>query len=275
MKTMSLAFAFTTLLSSVPVLADDAKEAIQQAVDHPSRTPAYVKRDEFRNPVETLSFFEVKPDSTVVEISPGGGWYTEILAPLLAAHGTYYAAHFPANSTAEYYQRSRAMFIDKIASNPIYNRVKMTEFTPTADAEVAPAGTADVVLTFRNLHNWYNQKGDEAVLAAFKSFYNALKPGGVLGVVEHRLPQDKVNSEWKQTGYFPQQLAIELAQQAGFEFEASSEINANSKDTADHPKGVWTLPPSLALKEQDNAKYQAIGESDRMTLKFRKPLTKQ
>ncbi len=134
-----------------------------------------------------------------------------------------------------------------------------------------PAGSADVVLTFRNLHNWYMQKGDESLLNAYKSFYAALKPGGVLGVVEHRLPAAKLNTDWTKSGYMPQSLAIKLAEEAGFVLEGTSEVNANPKDTADHPQGVWTLPPSLALKEQDKAKYQAIGESDRMTLKFRKP----
>ena len=208
----------------------------------------------------------------MVEISPGGGWYTEILALLLAAHGTYYAAHFPADSSSDYYKRSRANFVEKLASKPVFNRVILTEFAPGNSNNIAPAGTADVVLTFRNLHNWYSNGGDEGMVTIFKDFYKALKPGGVLGVVEHRLPADKQSGDWQKTGYFPQALAVKLATQAGFVLEASSEINANPQDTADHPKGVWTLPPSLSLKEQDKEKYLAIGESDRMTLKFTKPM---
>ena len=245
--------------------------AIQAAVEHSSRTAANKARDHYRNPVETLSFFEVAPHSTVVEISPGAGWYTEILAPLLHQQGTLYAAHFPANSSSEFAQRSRASFAEKMASHPVYSKVQMTEFAPVASIQIAPDASADVVLTFRNLHNWYMQGGEDAMRIAFNHFYRALKPGGVLGVVEHRLPEAKRDSDWTQSGYFPQSLAIELAEQAGFVFEASSEINANPRDTADHPRGVWTLPPSLRLGEQDRDRYLAIGESDRMTLKFRKP----
>lgn len=278
MKTLTLATVLSALLLSPLASASTpptqaAAEALQLAVDHPSRSPANVARDKYRNPVATLQFFDVTPNSTVVEIAPGGGWYTEILAPLLAAHGTYYAAHFPADSSSDYYKRSRAAFVEKLAANPVYNRVQLTEFAPGNSSAIAPAGSADVVLTFRNLHNWYGNGGDEGMVAIFKDFHNALKPGGVLGVVEHRLPADKASGDWQKTGYFPQALAIKLAEQAGFVFEAESNINANPKDTADHPGGVWTLPPVLRLKEQDKEKYLAIGESDRMTLKFRKPVS--
>ncbi|MDP2714665.1 class I SAM-dependent methyltransferase [Rheinheimera sp.] len=278
MKTIKLAVALSALLlSPLAVAGSNDKqqaEALQLAVDHQSRSPANVARDKYRNPVATLQFFEVTPASTVVEISPGAGWYTEILAPLLAAHGTYYAAHFPADSSSDYAKRNRAAFVEKLAANPVYNRVQLTEFAPGNSGAIAPAGSADVVLTFRNLHNWYGNGGDAGMLAIFKDFYTALKPGGVLGVVEHRLPADKMSGDWQKSGYFPQALAVKLAEQAGFVFEAQSEINANPKDSADHPGGVWTLPPVLRLKEQDKDKYLAIGESDRMTLKFRKPVTK-
>jgi predicted methyltransferase len=262
----------TLLFSAAPsfnVQADEA--ALKAAVNHPVRSSANKARDVHRHPVETLSFFEVTPKSTVVEISPGSGWYTEILAPLLKAEGKYYAAHQPADATSDYAKKSRAAFVEKLAADPVYSSVAVTGFAPTAGYEVAPAGSADVVVTFRNLHNWYMQKGDESLLNAYKSFYTALKPGGVLGVVEHRLPASKLNTDWTKSGYMPQSLAIKLAEEAGFVLEGTSEVNANPKDTADHPQGVWTLPPSLALKDQDKAKYLAIGESDRMTLKFRKP----
>lgn len=272
MKTIKLAVALSALLLSPLASAQSSTEALQLAVDHPSRTPANTERDKYRNPVATLAFFDVTPNSTVVEISPGGGWYTEILAPLLAAHGTLYAAHFPADSSSDYFKRSRAAFVEKLSANPVYSRVQLTEFAPGNSAAIAPAGSADVVLTFRNLHNWYNSGGDEGMVAIFKDFYQALKPGGVLGVVEHRLPEGKMTGEWIKSGYFPEQLTIKLAQQAGFELEAKSEINANPNDTADHPGGVWSLPPVLRFKEQDKEKYLAIGESDRMTLKFRKPM---
>lgn len=273
MKALTPFVVISTLLfaaaPSFNVQADEA--AIKAAVNHPVRSSGNKARDVHRHPVETLSFFEVKPTSTVVEISPGSGWYTEILAPLLKEQGKYYAAHQPADASSDYAKKSRAAFIEKLAADPVFSAVTVTGFAPTAGYEVAPAGSADVVLTFRNLHNWYMQKGDESLLNAYKSFYAALKPGGVLGVVEHRLPAAKLNTDWTKSGYMPQSLAIKLAEEAGFVLEGTSEVNANPKDTADHPQGVWTLPPSLALKEQDKAKYQAIGESDRMTLKFRKP----
>lgn len=260
---------FIAIVFSGSLVASEA--AIQAAVDHPSRTEANKTRDNFRNPVATLHFFGVQPQHTVVEISPGAGWYTEILAPLLHDEGTLYAAHFPANSSSDFAQRSRAAFREKMASHPIYSRVQLSEFAPVEGVQIAPDNSADRVLTFRNLHNWYMQGGDDAMRLAFNHFYRALKPGGVLGVVEHRLPEDRRDSDWVNSGYFPQSLAIELATEAGFEFVGSSDVNANPRDTADHPRGVWTLPPSLRLGEQDRDRYLAIGESDRMTLKFRKP----
>jgi predicted methyltransferase len=262
----------TLLFSAAPVLAATANEAaIQAAVNHPVRSAANKARDVHRHPVETLSFFEVTPKSTVVEVSPGGGWYTEILAPLLKAEGKYYAAHQPADAKSEYAKKSLAAYQAKLAADPVFSSVTVTGFAADKVYEIAPAGSADVVLTFRNLHNWYMQKGEESLLTAYKSFYTALKPGGVLGVVEHRLPEAKASGDWTKSGYMPQSLAVKVALQAGFVLEGTSEVNANPKDTADHPQGVWTLPPSLALKDQDKAKYLAIGESDRMTLKFRKP----
>lgn len=259
----------STLLISIPASA--AESAIQAAVDHPSRSDVNKTRDRYRNPVETLSFFGVTPSSHVVEISPGGGWYTEILAPLLREDGQLYAAHFPASSSSDYAQRTLQAFKAKMAADEVYSNVKLTEFAAADGVEIAPANSADVVLTFRNLHNWYNQGQEAAMLTAFHHFYTALKPGGVLGVVEHRLPEDRLQTDWQASGYFPQSLAVELAERVGFELVATSEINSNHQDSADYPRGVWTLPPSLRLGEQDRDRYLAIGESDRMTLKFRKP----
>lgn len=268
-KFVVLAGLFTCTINALPSYA--ATKALKEAINHPSRSAVNKARDVHRHPYETLSFFDVKADSTVVEISPGGGWYTEILAPLLKEKGKYYAAHQPADATSEYAKRTRAAYMEKLASDPVYNAVTVTGFAPDKFYEVAPAGTADVVLTFRNLHNWYEKdQGEASLLTAFKTFHTALKPGGVLGVVEHRLPEAKVNTDWTDSGYMPQSMVIRVAEQAGFVLDGTSEVNANPKDTAAHPKGVWTLPPVLALKDQDKAKYVAIGESDRMTLKFRK-----
>ncbi|MBN8430923.1 class I SAM-dependent methyltransferase [Microbulbifer salipaludis] len=242
---------------------------LQQAIDGEHRTAKYAARDEYRHPAETLEFFQVKPDMAVVEIWPGGGWYTEILAPALKDEGTFYAAHFPKDTQVGYFKRSREAFEKRMAEKKdMYGAVKLTEFAPGGDSEIAPAGSADAVLTFRNVHNWMGGNNEQA---AFKTFYKALKPGGVLGVVEHRAKPGTSREDMKKSGYVTQDYVIELAKNAGFELEEASEINANPKDTADHPKGVWTLPPSLRLGDEDKDKYLAIGESDRMTLRFRKP----
>lgn len=236
------------------------------------RTKAFIERDQYRHPAQTLRFFDVKPDMAVVEISPGAGWYSEILAPLLKDQGKYYAAHFPANSQSPFQQKSLAAFKKKLQNNPaVYSKVQLTEFFPPQFINIAPEASADRVLTFRNVHNWYMAGGDAAVLAAFSAMYKALKPGGILGVVEHRLPASRPVSEQEKSGYMHEEYVVRLAKKAGFEFKEQSIINANPKDTAYHPAGVWTLPPSLRLGEQDREKYIAIGESDRMTLKFVKP----
>lgn len=244
---------------------------LQQAIDSEARSASNRARDEFRHPAETLEFFGIQPNSTVVEISPGGGWYTEILAPYLKDDGLLYAAHFPANSTSDYYQRSRQAFLDRVANDLVFSAVMVTEFAPNTDSVIAPPQSADMVLTFRNLHNWYMGGGEEAVQNAFTQFYAALKPGGVLGVVDHRLPEMRPDKDMASSGYMKESFAIAVAEAVGFELAERSEINANPNDTADHPRGVWTLPPSLRLGDEDREKYTAIGESDRFTLKFVKP----
>ncbi|AKE52253.1 class I SAM-dependent methyltransferase [Kangiella geojedonensis] len=232
------------------------------------------QRDQYRHPQETLEFFGIKPGMTVVEIAPGGGWYTEILSPLLGPQGKLYAAHFDPDSEVEYYRNGRAKFERKMdVESDVYGNVEITTFQPPEMFDIAPEGSADAVVTFRNVHNWL-RGGREATVDSFKAMYKALKPGGVLGVVEHRLPASQEQDEKASSGYMHQQFVIDVAQDAGFKLVASSEINANPKDTANHPKGVWTLPPSLRLGEEDQDKYLEIGESDRMTLKFVKPAKK-
>ncbi|WOX06103.1 class I SAM-dependent methyltransferase [Microbulbifer pacificus] len=251
------------------VNADTQHKALDSALKGDQRTPANVARDKYRHPAETLTFFQIEPNMTVVEIWPGGGWYTEILAPMLKDEGTLYAAHFPKATEVGYYKNSRAKFEEMLAADKdTYGAVKLTEFVPGGDSEIAPAGSADVVVTFRNVHNWMGGNNEQA---AFKAFYDALKPGGVLGVVEHRAKPGTTREGMGKSGYVTQEYVIELAKNAGFVLEESSEINANPKDSADYAKGVWTLPPSLRLGDEDKDKYLAIGESDRMTLRFRKP----
>ncbi len=256
----------TTLLAATAVSAH-APSQLEQAIAGEHRSAKNKARDEFRHPQQTLEFFGFKSTMTVVEIAPGGGWYTEVLAPALKGSGTFYGAHYPDTGEDNYYSKSRRKLEAKLASNTVFSEVKLTNFTPKVASEIAPASSADLVLTFRNLHNW----GEEGVKQIFADAYKALKPGGVLGVVEHRMPSTQDFAKNSRSGYFPTQLTIDLAIAAGFKLAASSEINANPKDTADHPKGVWTLPPVYRLGDTDKAKYSAIGESDRMTLKFTKP----
>jgi predicted methyltransferase len=249
----------------------DINTLIDKTATAKHRSSENIARDNYRHPKQTLEFFGLQPEMTVVEVWPGSGWYTEILAPVLKNNGQYFAAHFPSDSEVKYYQRSLNTFQDKLTTSAVYKNVNVSEFYPGTHHSIAPKGTADLVLTFRNLHNWYMQKDVAGINEAFKAFYTALKPGGVLGIVDHRLPEDNDGAKAKRSGYVKQSWVIELAQQAGFILEATSEINANPLDKADHDKGVWTLPPRLALGEKEIKKYQAIGESDRMTLKFIKP----
>jgi predicted methyltransferase len=257
-----------TLLISTSAFAD----AIIDAIGDVNRPKQESLRDEYRHPQQTLRFFGIQPEMTVVEIWPGAGWYSNILAPLLKDKGQYYAAHFLINDkTSNYYKTSQAAFAEKVQSYAPFSKVKLTAFDPKEGSDIAPAGSSDAVLTFRNIHNWYMRQGEEGVEKAFATFFKTLKKGGVLGVVEHRLPETMADDMQLKSGYMKQSFVIEKAQQAGFKLVASSEINANPLDNAQHPKGVWTLPPGLALGEEDMAKYLAIGESDRMTLKFVKP----
>jgi predicted methyltransferase len=238
--------------------------SLSQAIASPLRSPENRARDRYRHPAQTLGFFGVKPTDTVVEIWPGGGWYTEILAPYLAARGTYYAAA-PVGRGAE-------RFGQFVAAKPdVYGRVKIANFPIlAAGGTPVPAGSADVVLTFRNVHNW--MMGDTPFAdQAFRQMYAMLKPGGTLGIVEHRLPERADTARERSSGYVKTSTVRRLAESAGFRFAGASEVNANPRDTTDWPEGVWTLPPVLRLKDQDRAKYVAIGESDRMTLKFTKP----
>jgi predicted methyltransferase len=239
-----------------------AETAIDAAIAAPTRTPANVLRDRYRHPAETLAFFGVGPTDTVVEIWPGGGWYTEILAPLLADRGVYYAV-----GNERQLRDAKAM----AARDPLtYGHTRFAAFPAAAGDPRVPDGTADVVLTFRNVHNWIMPDvpfGEEA----FRQMFAMLKKGGTLGVAEHRLPEEADAAREKRSGYVRVSTVRRLAEAAGFRYVGSSEINANPLDTKDHPNGVWSLPPALRGGAVDRDKYLAIGESDRMTLKFVKP----
>jgi len=235
--------------------------ALRSAIAAPTRTPANAARDPARHPAETLTFFGVRPTDTVVELWPGGGWYTEVLAPYLAVGGALHVVP----PTGKYDERIRT----KVASNAVYAKVQVATFA-TGQPTAIPAGSVDVVLTFRNVHNWLD--GDAPIAdAVFAEAFRVLKPGGTLGVVEHRLPESADDARQLTSGYIKVSTVRRLAEAAGFKLVASSEVNANPRDTADHPEGVWTLPPTYELGDKDRAKYAAIGESDRMTLRFEKP----
>lgn len=263
-------------LASSPVGQARAEEhgpavdsALQAAIDGDHRAAENKARDVYRHPAETLTWLGIEPDMTVVEIWPSRGWYTEILAPYLRDDGKLYLAGFDRTSDRDYVKKTLKILDDKLAAAPeVYGTPAMTELSPPDKVEIAPAGSADMVLTFRNVHNWMTAGTADAVFAAM---YAALKPGGVLGLVEHRGDPDIEQDPQAESGYVTEAATVRMVEKAGFALVDSTEINANPKDTRDHPSGVWTLPPVLRLGDQDREKYLAIGESDRMTLKFRKP----
>jgi len=264
---MKLPLLASLFLVSCSTINTSDTSILQQAVNGEHRSAYNKSRDQYRHPEQTLSFFEVEANMTVVEIWPGGvGWYTEILAPFLKDQGIFYAAHFAGDANIPYYTKNLKKFNDKVNALPeTYGKTIVTTLHPPKSLQIAPKNSADRVLTFRNVHNW--MKHDQAD-KVFKAMFDALKVGGILGVVEHRALARSEQDPKALSGYVTEKHVIALAEKAGFSLLAKSEINANPKDSRNHPKGVWTLPPSLRLKEQGREKYLSIGESDRMTLKF-------
>ncbi|MDB5408039.1 MAG: Methyltransferase [Rhodospirillales bacterium] len=259
------ALALSLASPAVEAAADD----LDALVAGPQRSAANRVRDPYRHPAETLAFFGVRPDMTIVEIWPGGsGWWTEILAPYLRDAGKYYAAGQETSLTSEEAVWNRETFAKKMAVDPaLYGKVVVTEFAGDRH-DIAPPGSADMIVTFRNVHNWM---ADGSADATFRAFYKALKPGGILGIEEHRGDPNRSQDPLAKSGYVREDWTIALAEKAGFKLAGKSEVNANPKDTKDYAAGVWTLPPSYRLKDQDRAKYEAIGESDRFTMRFVKP----
>ncbi len=252
--------------------ADCIATSLEKYATGDHRAEGHANRNDQRNPVETLKFFGITPSMTVVEISPGGGgWYTEILAPFLRDSGMLYLGSFDPESDSDYSKRNYKALSEKLAANPeIYDQVKANVFVPGGKMEAAPEGVADLVLTFRNTHGWARRGSAEA---AFENMFTYLKPGGVLGLVQHR--GNEGESYDGSTGYLTESTVIEMAEAAGFVLLDKSEINANLRDTKNHPNGVWSLPPGLRLpddKKDMEPVLKAIGESDRMTLKFMRPV---
>jgi predicted methyltransferase len=260
-----------TVATTVAVTAKTTpsrQTVLAAAVAAPTRTATNVARDKYRNPAETLAFFGVKPTDKVVEIWPGGGWFTEILAPYLAAKGELTIAS-PTGRPSE-------GIVKKLdADTATYGKVVRANFPAAFGGTGVAPGSADVVLTFRNVHNWrmgnYNPAKTDYSEAAFTEIFAMLKPGGVLGIEDHRLPENMDTARETSSGYMKVSSVRALAEKAGFKYVGSSEVNANPRDTHDYPLGVWTLPPRFAEGDKDRAKFAAIGESDRMTLKFVKP----
>jgi predicted methyltransferase len=270
-------FAGLALVASVVVQSGSLQAASLEAELSPiladkHRSEANRARDQYRHPIQTLSFFGVLPGQTVIEITPGGGWYTEVLAPLLNGRGQYIAAVVSNEGLSEKAQagntKRNAALKEKLAAYPShYGKAKTIEYVAKAP-RLGADGSVDVVLTFRNVHNW---SGNGTVEAMFQAMYAVLKAGGTLGVVDHRAKKGIEFKAALDAGYLPEEYVIEQAQKVGFKLAGKSEVNANPKDTKDYADGVWTLPPTLALAQKDRDKYLAIGESDRFTLRFVKP----
>jgi predicted methyltransferase len=264
---LGLAVGLAACATSMPV-KESAGEGLASVVAGEHRSAANKARDQYRHPVETLTFFGITPKATVVELWPFGGWYTEILAPYLKDGGMYYAAAMdPASTNANDMRYNEGLNKILTAHPDLYSKVHLSVLAKDK-MQIAPEGSADLVVSFRNIHNWVWSGMERDVFAAA---FRALKPGGVLGIVEHRNNDPNYEPKVPGQAYVGEDYAVQLIESAGFKLVARSDINNNPKDTKDHPRGVWTLPPSYALGDQDRAKYAAIGESDRFTLKFAKP----
>ena len=273
----------TAILIGMPAFAGDlpVEARIEQAMSGDHRSESNIDRNRYRHPVGTLTFLGLEDDMTVMEIWPGGGWYTEVLAPVVRHHGQYIVAAYDVDvpDQPQYRYRLQEALLKKFADRPdLYDQVAVVPYSPPQSASLGEADSVDLLLTFRNTHGWV---GGGLAPAIFAEFARVIKPGGILGLVQHRAPAGSDPAKTAENGYLSEQAVIELASAAGLYLEARSEVNANPNDTTDHESGVWTLPPGLALcrdvEGEDEiaacqAKYRAIGESDRMTLRFRKPL---
>ena len=268
----SILLSMVAIVLSSTAFAGNATfaEQVAMGVQGEHRSESNSARDQYRHPVETLGFFGIEDGDTVMEIWPGGGWYTEVLAPAMRDHGTLIIATWDPEVEGQpsyRYELPKKMEENFEQHPEIYDQVTFEYFSPPDSPSLGEAGSLDVIVTFRNTHGWISADQAQDI---FNEFARVLKPGGVLGVVQHRAEEGSDPKVSAKQGYVSESTVKEIAANAGFEFEASSEINANPMDTKDHSKGVWTLPPGFATGDEDKAKYAAIGESDRMTLRFRK-----
>lgn len=270
---------FITALSTACLLSPqwalaldtDFTTKLETASQGEHRSDKNKARNQYRHPIETLDFFGLKSDMSVLEIGPGGGWYTEILAPAMRDTGVYVAGSYDVSveGQAKYRYRQHKKLLSNIVNKPdLYGQVKVATYSPPESRSLWKPGSVDMVLTFRSSHGWLR---DGLIDDVYSDFFKVVKPGGILGVVQHRAPESGNAVEWAKKGYVPESRLIKAAESAGFVLDGKSDINANAKDLKDHDEGVWRLPPTLSLGELDREKYIAIGESDRMTLRFKKP----
>lgn len=265
--------AAVTILSAQLVSAMDTElvARLESASHGDHRSDKNKARNQYRNPMGTLAFFGLQPNMTILEIGPGGGWYTEVIAPAMRDTGVYIAGSYDIKIEGQpkYRYRQHQALLDRIKDQPeLYGQIKVAGYSPPESRNLWQQNSVDMVVTFRSSHGWTREGMIDDVYA---DFFKVLKPGGVLGVVQHRAPADGDVIAWAKKGYVPEARVIQAAEKAGFLLDAKSEINANSKDLKDHEEGVWRLLPTLSLGDQDREKYMTIGESDRMTLRFKKP----
>lgn len=270
MKNLKLSQCYLLLMLFTPIAFAEENTSLLDSINGAQRSEQHKARDTARHPQQTLAFFGVSANATVLEIWPGKGWYTEILAPYLKqGGGQFIAAGFPLHVGPQWRRNMQQEFQDYLGKKPAYyDAVKLVEVGPPSFWSLGKDNSVDTVLTFRNVHNWVKGGYEKEM---FQAMYQVLKTGGVLGVVDHRAKANTDIEVMKKSGYMTEQLVIKLAEEVGFVLASTSEINANAKDTKNHPKGVWTLPPTLRLGDENKEQYVAIGESDRMTLKFIKP----
>lgn len=267
---MSAILIFSTQLGSA--MEAELASKIEAAMHGDHRSAKNKARNKYRNPVETLAFFGLKADMTVLEIAPGGGWYTEVIAPAMRDTGVYIAGSYDVQIEGQpsYRYRQHQALLDQIKDQAdLYGQIKVAGYSPPESRNLWQADSVDMILTFRSSHGWTREGLIDGV---YSDFFKAVKPGGTLGVVQHRAPEGGDAVEWARKGYVAESRVIQAAEKAGFVLDGKSEVNANPKDSKDHEDGVWTLPPTLAKGDTDREKYEAIGESDRMTLRFKKPV---
>ncbi len=266
-----LSFMAVFAAQFVSAMEEDLVTRIETAMQGDHRSDKNKARNKYRRPIETLSFFGLKADMTVLEIAPGGGWYTEVIAPAMRDTGVYVAGSYDVSVEGQpkYRYRQHKALLNRISDqSELYGQIQVATYSPPQSRDLWQDDSVDMVLTFRSSHGWVRE---EIIDDVYSDFYKVVKPGGTLGVVQHRAPADGDALEWSRKGYVPESRIIQAAEKAGFVLSGKSEVNANPADSKDHQEGVWTLPPTLALGDTDREKYLAIGESDRMTLKFTKP----